>query len=242
MDICSNCLKKIDGEHLFCPWCGFPAGDIGLRACGHGHVIYETLKNCPFCLLAENLGKSRLNAGKQEPAPTESVRSASVDNTVLEDDPLEKTMLESDTGPGLTVMEEDLLEKTEVEDYFEGTRVDTSEGETRVREPGEKMPFAAWVVFTDEEDLPVQDIRLTKQRTIIGKGEETDIRLPDDFVSRLHALIYLEQDVFYVSDLGSTNGTFVNGQKVMQEALKDGDHLRIGHKPMIFKQVLKKIQ
>ncbi len=241
MDICSNCFRSKDGEHIFCPWCGFPTGDIGLKKCGNGHIIYETLKNCPFCLQADHLGKSCLNSKREERTPTELVRPIATDKTVLEDEPLDKTVLESDTGPGPTVVEEDPLDKTTVEDYFEGTRVDTSGSETRVQEPEEKIPFFAWVVFTDEEGLPMHDIRLTKQKTIIGKGDEADIRLPDDFVSRLHALIYLEKDGFYISDLGSTNGTYVNDRKAMQETLKDGDRIRIGRKPMIFKQVSEKI-
>ena len=75
----------------------------------------------------------------------------------------------------------------------------------------------------------------------MGKDDEADIRVTDDFVSKLHALIYFEKDTFYISDLGSTNGTFLNENVVMKEELKDGDRIHIGHQPMIFKRVMKEI-
>lgn len=251
MDICSNCFRGKDGDHIFCPWCGYPTGDIGLKQCRNGHIIFETLKNCPFCQQADHLGKAFLNAKRTERTPTELVRtvgvgaavveSDTVDKTVLEDDLPDKTVLESGSMPGLHFPYEDLLGKTVVEDYIEKTRLDTSGGKTIVREPENEVPFFAWIVFTDDGGLPIHDIRLIKEKTIIGKGDDADIKITEDFVSRLHALIYLEKETFYISDLGSTNGTFVNEEKVMLKALNDGDHLRIGRKPAIFKRVTGKL-
>ncbi|MCP5106178.1 MAG: FHA domain-containing protein [bacterium] len=259
MEICSNCFRSKTGDHLFCPWCGFPTRDVGLKRCNKGHIIFESFKSCVFCLQAGNLGKSFLNAESQEKTPTEVVRTAQIDKTVLEDDGMDR-MFESAPGEepeltvtimeedplGKTILEEDPLEKTMLEDFDDRTRIDAG-SETVALEPdvppapGEERPsFFAWMVYTDEEGLPVRDIRLTKEKSIIGKGEDADIRVTDDFVSRLHALIYFENGCFYLSDLGSTNGTFLNDQKVMKEVLKDGDRVRIGHKPMIFKQVTKR--
>ncbi len=244
MEICSNCLKSKSGEHIFCPWCGYPAGNIGLKRCNKGHIIYETFKSCLFCQQARNLGKSFLNAKVQKGVPPEIVQPPGVDKTVLESDTgmVDKTVLETDVG--LTVIEEGVLDRTVLEDYNDRTRldVDTSDSETRLREPaGKPPPFFAWVVFIDKDGLPLQDIRLTKEKNILGKGDEVDVQVMDDFVSKLHALIYFEKDAFYISDLGSSNGTFLNEIVVMKEELKDGDHIRIGHQPMIFKRVMKKI-
>lgn len=244
MEICSNCLRSKSGEHIFCPWCGFPARDIGLKQCNKGHIIYETFKSCLFCQQAGNLGKSFLDSKMQEGFPTETVQTPPLDKTVLEGDTgmEDKTVLETDVGS--TVLEEEGLDKTVLEDYDDRTRldVDTSDNKTRIREPAEQLPpLFAWVVFIDEEGLPLEDIRLTKGKNILGKGDEVDVRVADDFVSKLHALIYFEKEIFYISDLGSSNGTFLNGKKVMKEELKDGDHIRIGHQPMVFKRVMTKI-
>lgn len=139
--------------------------------------------------------------------------------------------------------EDDGLGKTVLEAYDDKTRLDGGEAESVTLPPPEAPPFFAWLVFTDEDGLPVHHYRLTKERSIIGKSIEADIRLTDDFVSKLHTLIYFdpEKEQFYISDLASTNGTFLNDHIVIKEELKDNDRIRIGHKPMIFKRVMKKI-
>jgi diguanylate cyclase (GGDEF)-like protein len=64
---------------------------------------------------------------------------------------------------------------------------------------------------------------------ILGRGEESAIQIQDHSVSRKHARIELATDGFHVSDLGSTNGTFVNDKQVDTARLSDGDYLRIGN-------------
>lgn len=68
----------------------------------------------------------------------------------------------------------------------------------------------------------------------IGRSEESDIALNDPSVSRTHAAIETEGSVPTVRDLGSTNGTFVNGRRVQNEALRDGDDVRFGNTRMRF--------
>jgi hypothetical protein len=71
---------------------------------------------------------------------------------------------------------------------------------------------------------------LDRTRSItIGRGEECDIALPDRQVSRLHARIEWRQDAYYLIDLGSKNGTHLNGSEVrdMPAALHDGDEIQI---------------
>lgn len=236
MEICSNCLRSKSGDHLFCPWCGYPTGTIGLKRCGKGHIIYETHKSCVFCEQTENVGKSFLNDQAQERTPTEFVRTPGPK--------IDATVLESDTGPGLTVVEEDTADKTVLEDYDDKTRLDNGlqDGNTFMLEPaGKTPPFFAWLVHVDEDGQPLHDIRLTREKSIIGKGDDADVHVTDGFVSKLHALVYFEQDVFYLSDLGSTNGTFLNDQVIIKEPLKDGDRIRTGHQNMIFKRVVRNI-
>lgn len=50
---------------------------------------------------------------------------------------------------------------------------------------------------------------------IIGKsGKSSDYKLEEQFISRVHARIYEEMDGYYIEDLNSSNGTFVNGRKI----------------------------
>ena len=70
---------------------------------------------------------------------------------------------------------------------------------------------------------------LDRQRAImIGRNEDCDIMLPDRQVSRYHARVQWHVDHFEVEDLGSKNGTHVNGQEVSESTdLHDGDEIQI---------------
>jgi two-component system, cell cycle response regulator len=80
-----------------------------------------------------------------------------------------------------------------------------------------------------------ETINVTKDRMIIGRGSQADLVLRDEIASRQHAEIVrlaLEGNLveYYINDLGSTNGTFLNGAKVMsQQLLQDGDKIKIGN-------------
>ena len=64
----------------------------------------------------------------------------------------------------------------------------------------------------------------------LGRGDDNDIRIHDNSVSRRHAVIEPDSDGYLVLDLGSTNGTFVNDQQVTTPtALRDGNFLRVGN-------------
>lgn len=62
----------------------------------------------------------------------------------------------------------------------------------------------------------------------IGRGSACEIQLPDISVSREHARIHSRGDEFVLEDLGSTNGTYVNGERVERRTLQSGDKMRVG--------------
>ena len=63
---------------------------------------------------------------------------------------------------------------------------------------------------------------------MIGRASELDVVLVEDMVSRKHAKITLSDGKMLLEDLGSTNGTFVNGEKVQAAILREGDRVLIG--------------
>jgi two-component system cell cycle response regulator len=69
---------------------------------------------------------------------------------------------------------------------------------------------------------------LTAGTTAIGRGLQVEVRINDEGISRTHALIVQEGDVFYLSDAGSTNGTFVGGVKIDRYPLLEGDRIQLG--------------
>ncbi len=66
------------------------------------------------------------------------------------------------------------------------------------------------------------------KEVVIGRSSDLDMVLVEDMVSRKHAKISLSHGKVTLEDLGSTNGTFVNGEKVKQARLKEGDRILIG--------------
>lgn len=76
---------------------------------------------------------------------------------------------------------------------------------------------------------PVRDILLSGEDFLIGRGDDCDLPLYDPGVSRHHCLIRMRGHDATVSDLGSSNGTFVNGHRLVSQAsLKTGDELQLG--------------
>ena len=63
----------------------------------------------------------------------------------------------------------------------------------------------------------------------IGRGPACDLRLEDAYVSNVHARIFPREGGWYVEDLGSTNGTFVNEERIAAPApVRAGDRVRVG--------------
>ncbi len=67
-----------------------------------------------------------------------------------------------------------------------------------------------------------------KSRVVLGRSRDADFRLDDPNISRRHTVVYWEGGRAFVKDLGSTNGTLLNGRPIASAALEDGDVLTLG--------------
>jgi hypothetical protein len=67
-----------------------------------------------------------------------------------------------------------------------------------------------------------------EKQILVGRSSDLDMVLVEDMVSRKHARIAMQADQIWIEDLGSTNGTFVNGEKIKRARLKEGDRVLIG--------------
>jgi hypothetical protein len=77
-----------------------------------------------------------------------------------------------------------------------------------------------------------RDIAIKHERTILGRSDDADLQIPLATVSRKHCVLTLTDESIALRDLGSSNGTFVNGVRVVEATLSAGDNLKIG--PVIF--------
>ena len=75
---------------------------------------------------------------------------------------------------------------------------------------------------------------ITSRSFVIGRSRECDLRVTDGNASRRHAEIVQEGSVYVLVDLGSTNGTELNGRRVTRQELADGDRITIGATDLVF--------
>jgi pSer/pThr/pTyr-binding forkhead associated (FHA) protein len=70
---------------------------------------------------------------------------------------------------------------------------------------------------------------------VIGRGSDADVRVDDPKVSRKHASIFYTGSEFRIRDESSINGTVLNGSRVVEYAIRDGDELVIGETLLRFR-------
>jgi predicted Zn finger-like uncharacterized protein len=75
---------------------------------------------------------------------------------------------------------------------------------------------------------------LTKPRTVMGRGQGSDLQLPDSEISRRHAMIEIRGEEAVLIDLQSTNGTFLDGVRVQRAALSSHQEFSIGTTTLMY--------
>jgi len=99
------------------------------------------------------------------------------------------------------------------------------------RNHGDSRAAAAVVI-----DQTNERFELRMGSNIIGRGSDADLQLLDQGISRRHLDIQFDGNFATAYDLGSTNGTAVNGHEVGSQVLRHGDVIRLGHTRLVFHQ------
>lgn len=95
--------------------------------------------------------------------------------------------------------------------------------------PGQEAGGRVIVVESSASGLAPGDSFGIGRGIIIGRGGRSDIIIKDFFASTRHARVYLKEDQYWLEDLKSTNGTFLNDVQIKQPiVLADGDRIKIG--------------
>ena len=87
-----------------------------------------------------------------------------------------------------------------------------------------------------ENERPARTFRLRGGVTTIGRLPECEVQLSDPGTSRRHAQIRHQDGAWLLADLGSTNGTLVNGAVVQSHVLQEGDRITIGNSELEFRR------
>lgn len=93
----------------------------------------------------------------------------------------------------------------------------------------------AKIIISEEGGLQ-REIPLSRHRLALGRGAHNDIVIDHVAASLEHAVIVIQQDDFILEDLGSTNGTKVNGQPIKKHFLRNGDHIELATVHLHFSQ------
>lgn len=84
------------------------------------------------------------------------------------------------------------------------------------------------VVLVRFKDGERRDYPIQKESVVIGRRQDSDLRIATQDVSRQHCQVALNGERLRVKDLGSSNGTFVNGKRIAEQDLAAGDRLSVG--------------
>lgn len=110
---------------------------------------------------------------------------------------------------------------------------DLSPQAVHVSDPSELRVETARLIVSSGKTV-VAEVTLNRPRMVLGRDESCDISLDSRYVSRFQNLFLETRDGWMLIDLSSTNGCFVNGRRVREHRLRDGDLIAVGHHQMRF--------
>jgi len=108
-----------------------------------------------------------------------------------------------------------------------------SPGAVHLRNPSDLHIEAASLIVTSGKTL-VAEISLSRPRMVLGRDDSCDISVDSHYVSRFQNLFMQTPEGWILVDLSSTNGCFVNGRRVREHYLRDGDLIAVGQHQMRF--------
>jgi pSer/pThr/pTyr-binding forkhead associated (FHA) protein len=94
------------------------------------------------------------------------------------------------------------------------------------------MGSAALIVRMNGQ--PDEVFEITSAETLIGRAPSCSLQIPDESMSREHAVVLADGETHMLEDLQSTNGIKVNGKRVRSVELSHGDEIEIGQTHLVF--------
>lgn len=100
----------------------------------------------------------------------------------------------------------------------------------------EGYPYLKLINQRESLDFKVEETYILKNRVTLGRSNDNDVVIKDPFISGRHAVFDIINGRYTIKDLGSTNGTFLNGKRLGDEEtyLKDGDKIMLGQLYFLF--------
>ncbi len=187
-------------------FCSQCGAKVSIRLCPNGHVLDTDSDVCKYC------------------PPTSKAVNKVFASTINE----KTTTIEKPT-----VIEKTTTFESPTKQEEQKTMVFN---ETRIYSQKESVPakLMGWLVIV-EGDNKWKDYKISNSRILIGRSKDCDISINDPHISARQASIRVANDVITITDLDSSNGTYVNGQEITKIELKDNDLIKIGDTTLKFK-------
>ncbi len=97
------------------------------------------------------------------------------------------------------------------------------------------IPYLKLVNRKNQLPFPVKEVYSLEGSVTIGRKNENDIVLKDPYISGRHARLILDEGTFFLEDLDSANGSYLNGDRIMDVVrLKNGDRIKIGQVEFLY--------
>ncbi|MCX7943004.1 MAG: FHA domain-containing protein [Deltaproteobacteria bacterium] len=211
---CPSCGIEILNPGKFCGSCG---ARLVQNLCPNGHVLRDVDEVCPHC------------ATQRQP----KIKTITPENKG-------KTLFEINTVVPLSRSQDEMKEfAPENKAYIsslEGRRTKIVKTESAFT----GVVLVGWLVSFDRR-LEGEDFKIFSTENIIGASPTCNIVIDQETVSSRHAVISYRDGHFYIRDLGSTNGTLLNGIRLDREMmLHDGDNITFGAFNTIFVSIKRK--
>jgi len=94
--------------------------------------------------------------------------------------------------------------------------------------------FEFYMILSKDGDF-IEEHKVNKKRLHIGRHSDNDIRIKSDKVSRQHAILIYHENEFFIRDMSSKNGTYIDKKRIDMQQLNDGSIVEIGEYTLIFK-------
>lgn len=106
-----------------------------------------------------------------------------------------------------------------------------------------KYPYLKLINRRDSLNFKVEESYILNSSKTFGRGNKNSIEIQDPFMSDEHASLDFEENGYFLKDIGSTNGTFVNNNKILYSSvkLKNGDKIQFGQLNFLFVDEDKKL-
>ena len=114
--------------------------------------------------------------------------------------------------------------------------LDITDAKRREKTAGEGYAYLKLINLRRDLDFKMYESYSIKESAYIGRSSKCQVYIADPFLSKTHARIFLRDGNFYIEDLKSTNGSYLNGRKLPAHPIriKDSDKLSFGNISFIF--------